>query len=95
MITLGRFATADDLLPDPADQGMENHISFVNLLVAWCNHTRNGNLLENATPEQREALKRDPQPVVAIGPGPNLVQLLLHFHQGDPAYAQIRAGLPG
>ncbi len=65
-ISLGRLATPDDLEPDPADRGIENHIPFVNRIVSWWHRLQDGNFLGEATPEQREALKRDLQPVIKI-----------------------------
>lgn len=65
-ISLGRIATAEDMEPDPADKGITNHIPFVNRLVGWWRGMLGSRFLENATREQREALKRDLQPVVRI-----------------------------
>lgn len=65
-ISLGRLATPDDLEPDPADRGIANHIPFVNRIVSWWHRLQDGNFLGEATPEQREALKRDLQPVIKI-----------------------------
>ncbi len=65
-IALGRLATVDDLKPDPADRGIKNHIPFVNRLVTWWKHLQDKDYLDNATRQQREALKRDLQPVVEI-----------------------------
>ena len=65
-INLGRVATQEDMEPDPADRGIVNHIPFVNRLVGWWRRMKNDRFLENATREQREALKRDLRPVVDI-----------------------------
>ena len=65
-ISLGRVATPDDMEPDPADKGIENHIPFVNRLVVWWKRMQQDRFLDKATEEQREALKRDLEPVVAI-----------------------------
>ena len=65
-ISLGRIATAEDMEPDPADRGIMNHIPFVNRLVGWWRRILDSRFLENATREQREALKRDLKPVVRI-----------------------------
>jgi len=65
-ISLGRLATPDDLEPDPADKGIENHIPFVNRLVGWWRGMQDDEFLTKATPEQRDALKRDLAPVVEI-----------------------------
>ena len=65
-ISLGRVATLEDMEPDPADRGIENHIPFVNRLVGWWRRMRQDRFLENSTREQREALKRDLRPVIEI-----------------------------
>ena len=65
-LSMGRIATAQDLEPDPADKGIENHIPFVNRLVGWWRRMQQDRFLDTATPEQREALKRDLEPVVSI-----------------------------
>ena len=65
-LSLGRIATAQDLEPHPADKGIENHIPFVNRLVGWWRRMQQDRFLDTATREQREALKRDLEPVVSI-----------------------------
>ena len=65
-INLGRVATDADMEPEPADKGIENHIPFVNRLVGWWRRMQQDRFLDTATPEQREALKRDLEPVVSI-----------------------------
>lgn len=65
-IIVGRLLTPEELHPDPADRGIENHIPFVNRLVAWWSRMRERHWLQRATGEQRAALKRDLQPVVEI-----------------------------
>ena len=65
-ISLGRLATPDDLEPNPADRGIETHVPLVNRIVSWWHRLQDGNFLGEATPEQREALKRDLQPVIKI-----------------------------
>ena len=65
-LSLGRIATAADLEPDPADKGIINHIPFVNRLVGWWRRMQETRFLATATREQREALKRDLEPVVQI-----------------------------
>jgi hypothetical protein len=65
-LNLGRVATAKDLEPEDADKGIENHIPFVNRLVVWWKRMQSDRFLANATDEQRAALKRDLEPVVAI-----------------------------
>ena len=65
-LNLGRVATDHDMEPDTADKGIENHIPFVNRLAVWWKRMQEARFLQTATPEQREALKRDLQPVVEI-----------------------------
>jgi hypothetical protein len=65
-LCLGRVATQADLEPDPADKGIENHIPFVNRLALWWRHLQEKRFLAGATYEQRQALKRDLEPVVNI-----------------------------
>ena len=65
-LSLGRVATDADLEPDPADKGVENHIPFVNRLALWWRHMQEKRFLAGATYEQRQALKRDLEPVVNI-----------------------------
>ena len=65
-ISLGRLATPDDLEPNPADRGIETHVPLVNRIVSWWHRLQDGNFLGEATPEQREALKRDLRPVIKI-----------------------------
>jgi hypothetical protein len=65
-LNLGRVATDGDLAPDEADKGIDNHIPFVNRLSVWWKRMSQNHFLDNATREQREALKRDLEPVVTI-----------------------------
>ena len=65
-LNLGRVATDQDLEPDESDKGIENHIPFVNRLVVWWRRMQDDRFLSTATREQREALKRDLEPVVHI-----------------------------
>jgi hypothetical protein len=65
-LSLGRVATDADLEPDDADQGIENHIPFINRLVVWWKHMRENQFLDTATAEQRAALKRDFSPITSI-----------------------------
>ena len=65
-LNLGRIANERDLEPAEADKGIENHIPFINRLAVWWKHLRESDFLTTATPEQREAIKRDLEPVVAI-----------------------------
>jgi hypothetical protein len=48
------------------DKGIENHIPFVNRLVAWWSRMREKGWTNEATSEQRAALKRDLEPIVRI-----------------------------
>ena len=65
-INLGRIATPADLEPDPADKGIENHLTYVNRLSVWWRHMQGDLFLSKSTHEQRQALKRDLEPVVNI-----------------------------
>jgi hypothetical protein len=65
-LNLGRIATDKDLEPDDSDKGIDNHIPFVNRLSVWWKRLRENRFLDTATDEQREALKRDLEPVVEI-----------------------------
>jgi hypothetical protein len=62
----GRIATAEDLEPQEADKGIENHLPYVNRISVWWKRMQRDRFLATATDEQREALKRDLEPVVAI-----------------------------
>ena len=65
-ISLGRMATETDLEPEPSDKGVDNPIPFINRLVSWWRRMQTKSFLSNATREQREALKRDLEPIVSI-----------------------------
>lgn len=65
-LNLGRIATAEDLEPQEADKGIENHLPYVNRISVWWKRMQRDRFLSTATDEQREALKRDLEPVVAI-----------------------------
>ena len=65
-LNLGRVATGRDLEPAPADAAIESHVPFVNRLTVWWKRLRESDFLATATPEQREAIRRDLEPVVAI-----------------------------
>jgi len=65
-LNLGRIATDKDLEPDESDKGIDNHIPFVNRLSVWWKRMRENRFLDTATDEQREALKRDLEPIVTI-----------------------------
>lgn len=65
-LNLGRIATDKDLEPDDSDKGIDNHIPFVNRLSVWWKRMKANRFLDTATDEQREALKRDLEPIVTI-----------------------------
>jgi hypothetical protein len=65
-LNLGRLATDKDLEPDRSDNGIENHLPFVNRLVVWWKRMQADRFLADATPEQRETLKRDLEPIISI-----------------------------
>lgn len=65
-LNLGRIATDKDLEPDESDKGIDNHIPFVNRLVVWWKRMQRDRFLDNATDEQKAALKRDLEPVMNI-----------------------------
>lgn len=65
-ISAGRLLAPDEVDLPESDRGIENHIPFVNRLVAWWSRMRDKGWQENATPEQRAAVKRDLEPIVAI-----------------------------
>lgn len=65
-LNLGRIATEKDLEPEDSDKGIDNHIPFVNRLSVWWKRMKANRFLDTATDEQREALKRDLEPIVTI-----------------------------
>ena len=65
-LALGRVATEEDMEPDDSDNGIRNHIPFVNRLVGWWKRMQQERFLSTSTREQRDALKRDLEPVVNI-----------------------------
>ena len=65
-ISAGRLHNTDEVNLPEAERGIENHIPFVNRLVAWWSRMREKGWHEDATPEQRAAVKRDLEPIVAI-----------------------------
>jgi hypothetical protein len=65
-LNLGRVANAKDMEPDDADQGVENHIPFVNRLALWWKRMQVDRFLSTSTYEQRQALKRDLEPIINI-----------------------------
>lgn len=65
-ISSGRLLDTDEVNLPESDRGIENHIPFVNRLVSWWSRMREKGWREDATPEQRAAVKRDLEPIVAI-----------------------------
>lgn len=65
-IIVGRLLTPEELHPDPTDCGIENHIPYINRLVALWARMKERRWLQRATREQRAAFKRDLQPVIEI-----------------------------
>ncbi len=65
-ISAGRLLETDEVNLPENDRGIENHIPFVNRLVAWWARMREKGWHDDATPEQRAAVKRDLEPIVAI-----------------------------
>ena len=65
-ISAGRLLETDEVNLPENDRGIENHIPFVNRLVAWWARMRDRDWHKEATPEQRAAVKRDLEPIVAI-----------------------------
>ena len=65
-IIVGRLLTPEELHPDPTDRGIENHIPYINRLVALWARMKERRWLQRATREQRAAFKRDLQPVIEI-----------------------------
>ena len=81
-LNLGRVATDADLNPDEADQGIVNHIPFINRLSVWWKHMKKENFLATSTHEQRDALLRDFAPVTAM------IAEISHFSQEEDNPAQ-------
>jgi hypothetical protein len=65
-ISAGRLLSTDELSVPENDRGIENHIPFVNRLVAWWSRMRDSGWRDEATEEQRAAVKRDLEPVLKI-----------------------------
>ena len=65
-ISAGRLLDAEEVSLPENDKGIENHIPFVNRLVSWWSRMREQGWSDEATPEQRAALKRDLEPIVSI-----------------------------
>jgi len=65
-ISAGRLLDAEEVSLPESDKAIENHIPFVNRLVSWWSRMREQGWSDEATPEQRAALKRDLEPIVSI-----------------------------
>lgn len=65
-IQAGRLLGGDELETHASDRGIENHIPFVNRLLAWWSRMREQRWLDEASAEQRAALKRDLEPLMKI-----------------------------
>jgi alkylation response protein AidB-like acyl-CoA dehydrogenase len=65
-IMAGRILTPEEMHPEPSDSRIENHIPYVNRLVAWWARMGESKWLQKSTPEERAAVRRDLEPVVAI-----------------------------
>jgi hypothetical protein len=58
-ILAGRVLTPEEMVADPADRGMKNHIPHINRLCAWWSDLKDSKWPRCATAEQVEALLRD------------------------------------
>lgn len=58
-ILAGRVLTPEEMVADPADRGMKNHIPHINRLCAWWSDMKDSKWPRRATAEQVEALLRD------------------------------------
>jgi len=58
-ILAGRVLTPEEMVADPADRGMKNHIPHINRLCAWWSDMKDSKWPQRATAEQVEALLRD------------------------------------
>ena len=65
-IEAGRLLSIEEMEPDENDRGIENVHPYVNSICAFWGKLVRGGWLNNATPEQRDALRRDLLPVVEI-----------------------------
>ena len=65
-IEAGRLLSIEEMEPDENNRGIENVHPYVNSICAFWGKLQRGGWLENATPEQRDALRRDLLPVVEI-----------------------------
>ena len=58
-ILAGRVLTPEEMVADPADRGMKNHIPHINRLCAWWSDMKDSKWPQRATAQQVEALLRD------------------------------------
>lgn len=65
-ISAGRLLDTDEVSLPENDKGIENHIPYVNRLASWWARMIEKGWKEEATAEQRAAVKRDLEPVVDI-----------------------------
>jgi len=65
-IIAGRLLKPEDLIPDPKDRGIENHIPYVNRLSAIWARMKERGWLKKANGHQIRALMEDLDPVVRI-----------------------------
>lgn len=65
-ISAGRLLTKEEVAVQNNDRGQENHIPHVNRLVSWWARMEQSGWLEKSTKEQRDAIRRDLDPVVNI-----------------------------
>lgn len=75
-ILAGRVLTPEEMVADPADRGMKNHIPHINRLCAWWSDMKDSKWPQRATAEQVEALLRDFKWVMKIQAE---LKLLLEF----------------
>jgi hypothetical protein len=75
-ILAGRVLTPEEMVADPADRGMKNHIPHINRLCAWWSDLKDSKWPRCATAEQVEALLRDFKWVMKIQ---DELKLLLEF----------------
>lgn len=65
-IQAGRLLRIEELRVPEADRGIKTHLMGVNRILAWWDGLQQDDWLEEATAEQRAAVKRDLQPVIDI-----------------------------
>ena len=75
-ILAGRVLTPEEMVADPADRGMKNHIPHINRRCAWWSDMKDSKWPQRATAEQVEALLRDFKWVMKIQ---DELKLLLEF----------------